>query len=119
LVNGKCPDHPNGEIEKVEEENYFFKLSRYKDQVANLIKNDEYKIVPEMRKHEMLTFLENARDVSFSRPKTSLPWGVPVPGDEEHVMYVWCDALSNYITGQGYGINDNWENTWPADLHIV
>lgn len=119
LINGKCPDHPNGEIEKVEEENYFFKLSRYKDQVANLIKNDEYKIVPEMRKHEMLTFLENARDVSFSRPKTSLPWGVPVPGDEEHVMYVWCDALSNYITGQGYGINDNWQNTWPADLHIV
>jgi methionyl-tRNA synthetase len=56
--------------------------------------------LPETRKNEMLAFLENARDVSFSRPKTSLPRGVPVPGDEEHVMYVWCDALSNYLTGQ-------------------
>lgn len=119
LINGKCPDHPNGEIEKVEEENYFFKLSKYKDQVSDLIKNDEYKIFPEIRKNEMLAFLENARDVSFSRPKSSLPWGIPVPGDEDHVMYVWCDALSNYITWQWYGLNDNWTSTWPADLHIV
>ncbi len=119
LVDGKCPDHPNGEIEKIDEENYFFKLSKYKDDVIKLIKNDEYKIVPEIRKKEMLSFLENARDVSFSRPKTSLPWGVPVPGDEEHVMYVRCDALSNYLTGQWFGLNENWENTWPADLHIV
>lgn len=119
LINGKCPDHPNWEIEKVEEENYFFKLSKYKDKVIDLIKSDKYKIVPEIRKNEMLAFLENARDVSFSRPKTSLPRGVPVPGDEGHVMYVRCDALSNYLTGQGYGTNDNWENTWPADLHIV
>lgn len=119
LVNGKCSDHPNWEIEKVDEENYFFKLSKYKDQVLNLIKNDEYKIMPEIRKKEMISFLENARDVSFSRPKTSLPWGVPVPWDEDHIMYVWCDALSNYLTWQGYGNNDNWEQTWPADLHIV
>lgn len=119
LVNGKCPDHPNGEIEKIEEENYFFKLANYKDQVIELIKNGEYKIVPEVRKNEILAFLENARDVSFSRPKTSLPRWVPVPGDEEHVMYVWCDALSNYLTGQWYGLNDDWKNTRPADLHIV
>jgi len=99
-VDGKCPDHPNGEIEKIDEENYFFKLSKYKDDVIELIKNNEYKIIPEIRKKEMLSFLENARDVSFSRPKTSLPRGVPVPGDEEHVMYVRCDALSNYLTGQ-------------------
>ncbi len=119
LIDGKCPDHPNGEIEKIEEENYFFKLSKYKDDVIKLIKNDEYKISPEIRKKEMLAFLENARDISFSRPKTSLPRGVPVPGDEEHVMYVRCDALSNYLTGQWFGLNDDWQNTRPADLHIV
>ena len=119
LIDGKCPDHPNGEIEKIEEENYFFKLSNYKDKVIKLIENNEYKIAPEIRKNEILAFLENARDVSFSRPKTSLPRWVPVPGDEEHVMYVRCDALSNYLTGQGYGRNDDWKNTRPADLHIV
>ncbi len=119
LVDGKCPDHPNGEIEKIDEENYFFKLSKYKDDVIELIKNNEYKIIPEIRKKEMLSFLENARDVSFSRPKTSLPRGVPVPGDEKHVMYVRCDALSNYLTGQWFGLNDRREKTWPADLHIV
>lgn len=119
LVDWKCPDHPNGEIEKVDEENYFFKLGNYKDKVIELIKNNEYKIIPEIRKNEILAFLENARDVSFSRPKTSLPWGVPVPGDEEHVMYVRCDALSNYMTWQGFGNNDEWQKTWPADLHIV
>lgn len=119
LVNGKCIDHPNQKIEKVEEENYFFKLSKYKDQVIDLIKNEKYKIFPEIRKNEMLTFLENSRDVSFSRPKSSSPWGISVPDDENHVIYVWCDALSNYLTGQWYGLNENWKNTRPADLHIV
>lgn len=119
MVDWKCPDHPNGEIEKIEEENYFFRLEKYKDQVIELIKNDKYKITPKIRKNEILSFLENARDVSFSRPKTSLPWWVPVPGDEEHVMYVWCDALSNYLTGQWYGNNEKWKDIWPADLHIV
>lgn len=119
LVDDKCPDHPNVEIDKVDEENYFFKLSKYKDQVSDIIRSWKYKILPESRKNEMLGFLENARDVSFSRPKTSLPRWVPVPGDEEHVMYVWCDALSNYLTGQWYGVNDEWKATRPADLHIV
>lgn len=114
-----CPDHPNGEIEEVDEENYFFKLSKYKDQVYELIKNDEYLVFPQERKNEILAFLENAKDVSFSRPKTSLPRWVPVPGDEDHVMYVWCDALSNYLTGQWYGINDKRQDSRPADLHIV
>jgi methionyl-tRNA synthetase len=68
-----CPDHPNGEIEEVDEENYFFKLSKYKDQVADIIKRDEYLVFPPERKNEILAFLENAKDVSFSRPKTSLP----------------------------------------------
>jgi methionyl-tRNA synthetase len=100
LVDGKCPDHPNGEIEKIQEENYFFRLSKYRDQVKRLIQDDIYEIYPASRKNEMLAFIEKANDISFSRPKSSLPRGIPVPGDENHVMYVRCDALSNYITGQ-------------------
>jgi len=120
LVKGKCTDHPTREIEFVEEENYFFKLSKYKEQVIKIIKEDKYKIIPEIRKNEILSFLENAKDISFSRPKMSLAWGIPVPGDDTHVMYVWCDALSNYITGIGYGREeDNFEKIWPADIHVI
>ncbi len=120
LVEGKCPDHPNGEIEKIEEENYFFALHKYKGQVIDAIKSNTYQIIPEARKNEILSFLENANDVSFSRPKSSLPRWIPVPGDEDHVMYVWCDALSNYITGQGYASDEEkFQNTRPADIHII
>jgi methionyl-tRNA synthetase len=105
---------------EVEEENYFFRLSRYKDQLKELLSSDEYKIVPAAPKNEILSFLEDPRDISFSRPRTSLPWGIPVPGDEEHVMYVWCDALSNYITGAGYGRDENlFTSRWPADIHVI
>ncbi len=120
LVDGKCPDHMNIPIEKIEEENYFFALYKYKGQVIDLIKKDIYQVIPTTRKNEILSFLENANDVSFSRPKTSLPRGIPVPGDEEHVMYVWCDALSNYLTGQGYGYDEKrFNEVWPADIHLI
>jgi len=120
LENGKCPNHPTREITEIEEENYFFRLSRYRDQLKELLKNNEYKIIPDTRKNEILSFLEEARDISFSRPRTSLNWGIPVPGDDEHVMYVWCDALSNYITGAGYGRDDELLNSlWPADVHVI
>lgn len=119
LIEGKCPDHPTKDIERVQEENYFFRLSKYRDEIANRIKNNEYKIVPESRKNEILSFLEKAEDISFSRPISSLPRGIPVPEDEKHVMYVWCDALANYLTGQGYGTNDEWIKSWPADIHII
>ena len=120
LKNGKCPNHPTIDIEVVEEENYFFKLSKYKDKVAKAIKSGKYKVIPEIRKNEILSFLKTAKDISFSRPKTSLPWGISVPGDEKHVMYVWCDALSNYITGAGYGRDDKrFKQLWPADVHII
>ena len=120
LIDGKCPDHPNWEIEKVEEENYFFALHKYKGQVIDVVKNDIYQVIPETRKNEILSFLENANDVSFSRPKTSLPRWIPVPGDEDHVMYVWCDALSNYLTGQGYENDEKkFKNIRPADIHII
>lgn len=120
LIDGKCPDHMNGQIEEIQEENYFFALSKYKDEVKKLITNDIYRITPETRKNEILSFLDNANDVSFSRPKASLPRGIPIPGDEEHVMYVWCDALSNYITGQWYADDEKkFNETWPADIHLI
>jgi methionyl-tRNA synthetase len=88
------------DIEIIEEENYFFRLSKYKDETIKLISDKTYEIYPETRKNEILERLKNAQDISFSRPKETLPRGIPVPNDPEHVMYVRCDALSNYITGQ-------------------
>ncbi|MEA2038152.1 MAG: methionine--tRNA ligase [Nanoarchaeota archaeon] len=120
LEDGKCPNHPTKDIDTVEEENYFFKLSKYKEEVAKNIESDEYKVVPTTRKNEILSWLKEATDISFSRPKSTLPWGIPVPGDSEQVMYVWCDALSNYITGVGYGRDDKkFSNIWPADIHVI
>lgn len=120
LENKKCPNHPTREIEIVKEENYFFRLSKYKDKIAKKISSDSYQIIPASRKNEILSFLENAEDISFSRPKSSLPWGVPVPDDGKQVMYVWCDALSNYITGAGYGRDEKqFKGLWPAEMHII
>jgi len=120
LETGKCPNHPTNDIEIVEEENYFFRLSKYRENIANKIQSDEFKIIPDIRKNEILSFLKIAEDISFSRPKTSLPWGIPVPGDETQNMYVWCDALSNYITGAGYGRDEQlFKALWPADIQII
>jgi methionyl-tRNA synthetase len=95
-------------------------LSKYRDQVAKLIKDNIYTIYPDTRKNEILSFLEKANDISFSRPKSSLSRGIPVPGDDEHVMYVRCDALSNYITGQGYENDEKkFQETRPADIHVI
>ncbi|MBI2120267.1 MAG: methionine--tRNA ligase [Parcubacteria group bacterium] len=121
LVNGLCPNH-NTPPDEVEEENWFFRLSKYAEQVKGLIEKDELRIIPETRKHEILAlFNENVQDVSFSRPEGTIPWGVPVPGDSTQVMYVWCDALANYISALGYG-TDNTEKFaqyWPADAHVI
>lgn len=119
LLEDRCPDHPNLTLQLIEEENYFFRLSKYREQIAELIRNGSYHIAPESRKKEILAFLEKAEDVSFSRQKSKMPRGIPVPNDPEHVMYVWCDALSNYLTGQGFGLNDEWKKVWPADLHVI
>ena len=120
LENGKCPNHPTRDMQLVEEENYFFKLSKYREKITKKIHSDEYKIIPGTRKNEVLSFLKIAEDISFSRPKMSLPWGIPVPGDDIQIMYVWCDALSNYITGVGYGRDEElFRKIWPADIHII
>ena len=119
LVEGKCLDHPNLEIHQIEEENYFFKLSKYSDQIKDLIVKDELKITPVHWKNGFLALIKDGlQDVSFSRHKSVLPWGIPVPEDDEQVMYVWCDALTNYLTGVGYP-GEKYKKYWPADLHVV
>ena len=119
LVNGRCVNHPNIEIEEISEENYFFKLSKYSKEIIELVKKDKLKIFPEQWKNDFLGLVkEGLQDVSFSRDIKYLPWGIPVPGDDKQVMYVWCDALSNYLTGIGYP-NKKFDKFWPADVHVV
>jgi len=119
LVEGKCPNHPTKEIENISEENYFFRLSKYSDKIEKLIESDKLKISPKKWKNNFLGLVrEGLQDVSFSRSKEHLPWGIPVPGDDGQVMYVWCDALTNYLTGIGYP-NKKFEKFWPADVHVV
>ncbi len=114
---GVCPDHQKP-YQKFEEENYYFKISEFKDKIREAIESGELLILPEFRKKEILALLEESPDVSISRPKSQLDWGVPVPGDADQVMYVWMDALSNYITVLGYPENDisDW---WPAAAEFV
>ena len=119
LVDGVCPLHKT-EPEKVQEENWFFKLSKYKKEIKRLIESDELRIVPESRKKEILNLLDDAEDVSFSRPSKDLKWGIPVPNDETQTMYVWADALTNYISAIGYAQEtEQFKKYWPADVHLV
>lgn len=115
-----CPIHLK-KVDTVKEENYFFKLSKYSDEIKSLIESDKVVIRPESRKREILSLLEEGlTDVSFSRQKEKMEWGIEVPNDPDHVMYVWCDALTNYITALGYGYEgDDLLKFWPADKHIV
>ncbi|QKC96947.1 methionine--tRNA ligase [Mesorhizobium sp. NZP2298] len=106
-------------VEWVEEESYFFRLSAYQDKLIALYESQPEFIGPAERRNEVMSFVKSGlRDLSISR--TTFDWGVPVPGDEKHVMYVWVDALTNYITGVGYPDEkaDNWR-FWPADAHII
>lgn len=115
--NGICPDHQKP-YEKLKEENYYLRLSDFKEQIVEAIEADEMKILPEFRKKEMLALIKDSPDVSISRPRSQLTWGVPVPGDENQVMYVWMDALSNYITVLGYPENDI-SDFWPPLAQFV
>ncbi|MBI2463993.1 methionine--tRNA ligase [Candidatus Peregrinibacteria bacterium] len=121
LAEGKCPIHHTNP-ERLNEENYFFRLSKYSDQIKSLITSDTFRILPEARKNEMLNIIgeEGLKDVSFSRPRKVLNWGVSVPGDETQVMYVWCDALTNYISGLHYERDDAlFKKYWPAQVHLI
>jgi methionyl-tRNA synthetase len=118
-TNGICPDHQKP-YEKVSEENYYLKTSAFTDQIREAIETDRMQIVPETRKNEFLELIKNGlQDVSISRPRKNLSWGVPVPGDHDQVMYVWLDALANYITVLGYPDRDGWQEYWPADVQVV
>lgn len=111
-----CRDHLK-EPEVIEEENWFFRLSKYSKDIELRIRNNELRIIPEGRKNEVLAFLsEGLEDISFSRPSKDLSWGIPVPDDDSQTMYVWADALSNYISG--YGGIKKWEKH-PADAHLI
>lgn len=121
LVDGKCPDCGR-EVSKTKEEAYFFKMSKYQKQLEKYIEENENFIYPESRKNEMINnFIKpGIQDLCVSR--TSFKWGVPVSFDDKHVIYVWIDALSNYITALGYdpdGSSEQYKKYWPADVHII
>lgn len=106
LADGRCPLHPNKDLEVREEENYFFRFSKYQEELLNLYENQPNFVLPASKLKEIQSFVAaGLQDFSISRLKDKMPWGVPVPGDNDHVMYVWFDALVNYISTLG----------WPAD----
>ncbi|MFL5699493.1 MAG: methionine--tRNA ligase [Ktedonobacteraceae bacterium] len=123
LVAGKCPQHPSLHPEWLEEENYFFALSKYSDHLLAYINEHPDFIVPATRRAEVLGLIrQGLRDFSVSRPVRpgTIPWGVPFPGDERHVIYVWFDALTNYLTAVGFPDDRaKFEYYWPADAHII
>lgn len=116
---GNCPFHKKPP-EVVEEQNFFFRLSRYGDKIREAIEKGRLKIYPEATKSETLAFIRDGlEDVSFSRSKKSVPWGIPIP-DSDQTMYVWGDALTNYISAIGYGRDEkNFKKWWPADVHLI
>lgn len=114
LVNGKCPHHPNQEPEIIEEENYFFKYSDFTQKILEFYENQPDFVIPDNRFKEIKSFVKDGlKDFSISRLKEKMPWGVPVPGDNDHVIYVWFDALVNYISTLGWPNNkNNFEKFW-------
>ena len=118
-LNGICPDH-NQPFQHLSEENYYFKLSSFGEQIREAMDKRKFNITPAFRKNEFIALLDRGlEDISISRPKRNLSWGVPVPGDDSQVMYVWIDALSNYITVLGYPDDEAWKEFWPADVQVV
>lgn len=111
--NGECFEHPGKSLDVVEEENYFFRLSKYQEKLIQLIESDEYRITPETKKNEALGFLrQGLEDISISRSKDrAKDWGVPVPDDEDQFMYVWFDALNVYRSAA--------PDFWPAEMHLI
>lgn len=115
--NGCCPLHPTGKIELIDEENYFFRLSNYSDALLKLYKENEQFVIPRFRINEIISLIEREglQDFSISRLKEKMPWGVPVPGDDMQVMYVWFDALINYISTIGWPEDlETFEKWWPV-----
>lgn len=112
IENNKCLDHPNLDIEEVEEENYFFNISKYKAQVYDYVNNSLF-VIPSKKKNELLNLIENAEDISISRINDNVKWGIPVPNDEEQTIYVWFEALTNYLLALG---EDKWDDVKTFQL---
>jgi methionyl-tRNA synthetase len=121
LVDGKCPIHPSGEIETIEEENFFFKWSKYQKPLLDLYKNNKEFVIPEFRLTEIEKFVEGGlKDFSISRLKNKMPWGVSVPNEPNHVMYVWFDALVNYISAVGWPTDsDKFQKWWIESGGVI
>lgn len=118
-TGGMCQDHQKP-YERISEENYYLKTSAFSDQIREAIEKNKMRIVPEFRKKEFLELMKDGlKDVSISRPRKNLSWGVPVPNDPDQVMYVWLDALANYITVLGYPDREGWQDFWPADVQVI
>jgi methionyl-tRNA synthetase len=117
IVNGHCEEHPHLELVRTREQNYFFRLSRYRDEILGLIRSGELAVEPAIRRNEVVRVLEaGLQDISISRQR--LAWGIPFPGDPEQTVYVWFDALINYLSATGFP-DAGYERLWPADLHVV
>jgi methionyl-tRNA synthetase len=117
LENGRCIEHPDLLPVRMKERNHFFRLSRYGPRILELIRSEQFRVEPGIRRNEVVKVLEGGlEDVSISRSR--FPWGIPFPGDPEHTVYVWFDALINYITAAGFPAT-GWERLWPADLHVI
>jgi methionyl-tRNA synthetase len=117
IANGHCVEHPTLELIPTKERNYFFRLSRYRDAVLERIRSGALVVEPEKRRHEVERLLEaGLQDISISRQR--LAWGIPFPGDPQQTVYVWFDALSNYLSATGFP-DQGYERLWPADLHVI
>ncbi|HSJ24185.1 MAG TPA: methionine--tRNA ligase [Longimicrobiales bacterium] len=113
----RCPVHPTRDVVWTEEENWFFRLSRYQDRLLKLLDESPSFVQPESRRNEIRRVVEGGlEDISVSRSR--LPWGVPWPGDESHTVYVWLDALTNYLSAIGFP-DDGYRTWWPADFHVI
>jgi len=117
IVDGHCIEHPNLELQRMKERNIFFRLSRYTAEIHRRITSGEFAVEPAIRRNEVLRLLEDGlQDTSISRAR--FPWGIPFPGEPEQTVYVWFDALINYITAAGFPAA-GYEALWPADLHVI
>jgi methionyl-tRNA synthetase len=118
-TGGICPDHQTP-YQQVSEDNYYLKTSAFTEKIREAVETNVMQIVPEFRKKEFLELIKDGlQDVSISRPKKNLTWGISVPDDPEQIMYVWLDALANYITVLGYPDLAGWEQYWPADVQVI
>ncbi len=117
IVDGRCIEHPSRELVRTRERNTFFRLSSWRDAVLAAIESGRFRVEPAIRRNEILAVLRGGlQDISISRAR--LPWGIPFPGTDDETVYVWFDALINYLSATGYPDGD-WQRLWPADLHVI